>query len=105
MRFTKEEVLLIKEDCKGAQSPYISTYLRECYFKTKKGESVVINTSVESDLKNIENVISIQSKVNAALSILNKYKHSITLEKNQELDSLLKEVMDELHTIKARLRG
>lgn len=105
VRFTKEEVSLIKEDCKAVKSPYISTYLREYYFDTKKGKLVVINTSVESDLKNIENVISIQSKVNVALSILNKYKHSMTLEKNQDLDSLLKEVMNELHTIKARLRG
>ena len=36
VRFTKEEVLLIKEDCKAVKSPYISTYLREYYFKTKK---------------------------------------------------------------------
>ena len=105
VRFTKEPVLLNKEDCKAVKSPYIPTYHREYYFKTKKGELVVINTSVEYDLKNIENVILIQSKVNTALSLLNKYKHSMTLEKKQELDSLLKEVMDELHTIKARLRG
>lgn len=108
MRVTKEERSIIEFDCKSIKSPYISTYLREYYFKTRSSELVVINSSTEADLKNIEHVISAQSKLNDSLSILKKYvnsSQSLTFEQNTELYHLLEEVMDELHTIKARLRG
>ena len=108
IRFTKEERLIIESDCKSIRSPYVSTYLREYYFKTRNSELVVINTSDEADLKNIENVISAQSKLNDGLSILKKHvnsSNSLTPDQNEELYQLLKKVMDELHTVKARLRG
>lgn len=107
VRFTKEECLIIKLDCEAVKSPYISTYLREYYFKTRNSELVVINASAEDDLKNIENVISAQSKLNSCLSLLKKYENSsnaINSDKNKELSGLLNEVMNELHTLKARLR-
>jgi hypothetical protein len=107
VRFTKEECLIIKLDCEAVKSPYISTYLREYYFKTRNSELVVINASAEDDLKNIENVIAAQSKLNSCLSLLKKYENSsnaINSDKNKELSGLLNEVMNELHTLKARLR-
>lgn len=108
VRVTKEERLIIESDCQSIRSPYISTYLREYYFKTRNSEAVIIYSSAVDDLKNIENVISAQSKLNDGLSILKKIENSsnsLTSEQNKELCQLLKQVMDELHTIKARLRG
>jgi hypothetical protein len=108
VRVTKEERLIIEADCKSIRSPYISTYLREYYFKTRNSDAVIIYSNAVDDLKNIENVISAQSKLNDALSLLKKHTNSfnsLTFDKNNELHDLLKEVMHELHTIKARLRG
>jgi hypothetical protein len=108
VRFTKEERSIIELDCKSVRSPYISTFLREYYFKTRNSETVIIYSNAVDDLKNIENIISAQSKLNDALSLLKKHTNSfnsLTFDKNNELHDLLKEVMDELHTIKARLRG
>lgn len=108
IRFTPEERLIIKSDCKNHNYTYISTYLHDYYFKTRDSEKVIIKSNVQDDLDNLEAVIAAHSKVNAAMSLLKKYANSsrfLTLAQNKELNQLLKQVATDLHIIKARLAG
>lgn len=108
IRFTPEERLIIKSDCKNHNYTYISTYLHDYYFKTRNSEKVVIKSNVQDDLDNLEAVIATHGKVNVAMSLLKRYTNSsqsLSFEQNKELYQLLKQVATDLHVIKARLAG